>query len=412
MNAQTPVAGSLALATPPEPEALPSTGDEPLRGRILIVDDEPGILRGFERALRHSGATVATAGDTAAALALIDQHRFDAVVTDIAMPGADGLQLLEALRQRDPDVPVILITAAPTFETASRAVELHATRYLTKPVETNELREVLRQALRQGRRARLERQASSQLGSLGSAADGREQLGEKLSLALGSMWMAFQPIVSHAFRAPFAYEALLRSDEPALPNPMTLLEAAERLGRLDEVGRQVRAAVAAELPRAPPPPVFVNLHASDLLDESLYDPASPLTQYARRVVLEMTERAPLDGMRDVKERVAKLRELGYRIAVDDLGAGYAGLNSFALLEPEFVKLDMSLVRDIHRSPTKRRLARTIAELCRDVGSRLVAEGVEVVEERDALAGLGIDLFQGYYFARPAKGFGRARWDHP
>ena len=101
--------------------------------------------------------------------------------------------------------------------------------------------------------------------------------------------------------------------------------------------------------------------------------------------------------------------MGFRIAVDDLGAGYAGLTSFALLEPEIVKLDMTLVRDIHESATKQKLVKSMAALCKDMGMVVVAEGVETTAERDVLAGLGCDLMQGYLFAKPGKPFPEVMW---
>jgi EAL domain-containing protein (putative c-di-GMP-specific phosphodiesterase class I) len=99
-----------------------------------------------------------------------------------------------------------------------------------------------------------------------------------------------------------------------------------------------------------------------------------------------------------------LRKLGYRIAVDDLGAGYAALGALATLEPEIVKLDMSLIRDLDRHPTKRRVVAAIASLCRELGGRVVAEGVETEAEYTAVVDAGIDLIQGYLLAKPAKGF--------
>ena len=103
--------------------------------------------------------------------------------------------------------------------------------------------------------------------------------------------------------------------------------------------------------------------------------------------------------------------IGYlpRIAVDDLGAGYAGLTSFAQLEPEFVKLDMSLVRDVHRVALKRKLIRSMTTLCKEMGIVVVAEGIETVEERDNVIALGCDLLQGYLFAKPGRPFPEVRW---
>jgi EAL domain-containing protein (putative c-di-GMP-specific phosphodiesterase class I) len=125
------------------------------------------------------------------------------------------------------------------------------------------------------------------------------------------------------------------------------------------------------------------------------------------VILEITERASLAGLDDVQGRVAKLRTLGFRVAVDDLGAGYAGLTSFALLEPEIVKIDMALTRDIDRSPVKQKLVASLTGLCREMNLIIVTEGVETAAERDTLVGLGCDLHQGYLFAKPGRAFPEA-----
>src|SRR5690606_23100356 len=125
-------------------------------------------------------------------------------------------------------------------------------------------------------------------------------------------------------------------------HPGAVLDAAERLHRQDELGRQIRNLSAVSMHGADTgATLFVNLHTTDLLDPDLLDQHAPLSRIAHRVVLEVTERSSLEAVTDVRHRVAQLREMGYRIAVDDLGAGYAGLTSFALLEPEIVKLDMS-----------------------------------------------------------------------
>jgi EAL domain-containing protein (putative c-di-GMP-specific phosphodiesterase class I) len=156
--------------------------------------------------------------------------------------------------------------------------------------------------------------------------------------------------------------------------------------------------------------LFVNLHAADLNDFELLSPTSPLTAIASRVVLEITERASLHGVNALGTTIEKLRELGFAIAVDDLGAGYAGLSSFAQLEPEFVKLDMSLVRGVDASTSKRSVVRAMIQLCtKDLGIRVVCEGVETPQERDVLALEGADLLQGYLFAKPSRGFPAPRW---
>ena len=107
------------------------------------------------------------------------------------------------------------------------------------------------------------------------------------------------------------------------------------------------------------------------------------------------------------QRIDKLRGLGYRIAVDDLGAGYAGLASFARLRPDVVKLDMSLVRALDTDPIRRKLVGSLTRASHDLGIQVVAEGIETEAERDAVAALEVDLLQGYLLGRPARAFASA-----
>jgi EAL domain-containing protein (putative c-di-GMP-specific phosphodiesterase class I) len=127
--------------------------------------------------------------------------------------------------------------------------------------------------------------------------------------------------------------------------------------------------------------------------------------------LEITERASIDEIIDIQARLSTLRQFGYRLALDDLGAGYAGLTSFAKIQPEVVKLDMSLVRGVEKEPTKQKLIRGMAAICGELGMLVITEGVETSEELDMLVGLGCDVFQGYLFARPGKAFPAVKFDN-
>jgi EAL domain-containing protein (putative c-di-GMP-specific phosphodiesterase class I) len=168
----------------------------------------------------------------------------------------------------------------------------------------------------------------------------------------------------------------------------------------------IRERVARSAPAAPSGSrLFVNVHSSDLDDADLFSPWAPLTAIAPSIVLEITERSSLERVEGLGVRLQKLRRLGFKIAVDDLGAGYAGLSSFSQVEPEIVKLDMSLVRGIDTSSRKRSVVRSMLELAgRDLGMLVICEGVETSAERDTLAALGADLLQGYLFAKPAREF--------
>jgi EAL domain-containing protein (putative c-di-GMP-specific phosphodiesterase class I)/ActR/RegA family two-component response regulator len=380
------------------------------QGRILVVDDEEALLRAIRRGLTAAGYEVATASDGMRAVDSVASVQFDAIVSDIDMPRMSGIQFLKNVRQRDAEVPVILMTGNPDVRTAIEAVAHGALQYLVKPVNMQELLKVIGRAVGLNRMAKLKRVALDLVGEGGLGSSDHLALQASFDRALDKLWMAYQPIVRVADRSLFGYEALLRSEDATLPHPGAMLDAAERLGRLDELGRKIRAAVCAPIPQAPRDAlVFVNLHARDLMDDALLSPTAPLSGLASRVVLEVTERASLEGVKDVRGKVAALRKMGFRIAVDDLGAGYAGLTSFATLEPEFVKLDMSLVRDIHRNHTKAALVRSMASVCRELGMMVVAEGVETADERDLLVALGCDFLQGYLLAKPAKPFPPFGW---
>jgi EAL domain-containing protein (putative c-di-GMP-specific phosphodiesterase class I)/CheY-like chemotaxis protein len=385
-------------------------GAEPRHGRILVVDDEAALVRAIARMLTTAGYEVATAADGMRAVDLVAQTPFDAIVSDIDMPRMTGIQFLKNVRQRDAEVPVILMTGNPDVESAVQAVAHGALQYLIKPVQMEELRKVVARAVSLNRMAKLKRDAFALVSDGVLGASDQLALGATFERALDSLWMAYQPIVRASDRTLFGYEALLRSEEKALPHPGAILDAAERLGRLHDLGRSVRAAACAPIAQAPPACLlFVNLHASDLMDDTLLSPESPLSAVANRVVLEITERASLEKVKDVKAKLMELRRMGFRIAIDDLGAGYAGLTSFATLEPEFVKLDMSLVRDVDRNHTKETLIRSMAAVCRELGMLVVAEGVETPQERELLVALGCDFLQGYLLAKPGRPFPNFVW---
>jgi EAL domain-containing protein (putative c-di-GMP-specific phosphodiesterase class I)/CheY-like chemotaxis protein len=382
--------------------ATPVSGPASVRsGRVLLAEDEEPLRAVFEEVLADAGHQVVCAPDGRAALHALEGAPFDVVVSDIRMPGFTGLQLLRAVRERDLDVPVILMTGSPTMDTAVRALEDGALKYLVKPFHTSELVAAVAHAVQLGRMARLKREALAHLGFDDRQVGDRAGLEATFASALGSLAMAYQPIV-HATGAVFGHEALLRSREPALPHPGAVLDAAERLGRVHEVGRAVRRQVAERVAAGAITTAFVNLHSHDLLDGDLLDPATPLSAHADRVVLEITERATLDGIPDLRGRISTLRDRGFRIAVDDLGAGYAGLTSFAALEPDIVKLDMSLIRGVHEAPIKQKLVGSMAAVCRELGIKVVAEGIETEAERAAVVDLGCDLLQGFLIGRPAE----------
>jgi EAL domain-containing protein (putative c-di-GMP-specific phosphodiesterase class I) len=378
---------------------------------VLLVDDEDTLRNSAARMLVKAGFKVEAVATGEEAVKLLETQVFDCVVSDINLPGMTGIDLLRAVRERDLDVPVVLLTGAPSVTTAAHAVEYGAFHYLVKPVDMVVLSQLVARASQLVRVARVKRESLELIGDASPMAGDRAGLEAAFARALDSLWVAYQPIVRASDGSLYAYEALVRTSEPAVPHPGALFDAAERLNKVSELGRLIRAAAVVHLARAPEGmQLFVNLHPRDLLDDELFAPDAPLGRSAERVVLEITERASLNEVSDVPGRLARLRNLGFRIAIDDLGAGYAGLTSFACVEPEVAKLDMTLVRGVDDSPKRRKIVESMTRLCKEMGILVVAEGVETIGERHALVEAGCDLLQGYLFAKPGRPFPEVRWE--
>ncbi len=374
---------------------------EPQSRRVLIVDDDADLLRACSLLLDRAGFKVDSAASGARALELLQENAYSVILSDILMEGMSGLDLLRAIRERDLDTPVVMMTAGPSLATALEAMAYGAHRYLLKPVAPETLVETITRASLLADLARLKREAFALQTAANLPVDDRVKLDAALTRGLQQLHMVFQPIVSMRQRKTVGFEALVRSGEPEMRNPASLFDAAGLLGRQPELSKGIYAGVAKRASEIRQELlIFVNVHPPDLLDDSLHGTGSPLAPHSHRIVLEMTERASIDKMGDIGPVVNDLRRLKYRLAVDDLGTGYAGLASFTQLSPEFVKLDRSLVTGIDKHPTKQRVVQAMYHLCADLGMTVISEGIETKEEADALMTLGADYLQGYLFARP------------
>lgn len=217
--------------------------------------------------------------------------------------------------------------------------------------------------------------------------------------------MFYQPIVCPGERSIFGYEALVRCQAPALANPLMLFDIAERSGRVRLLNRALRALTLLDVPQIPRPEhLFINLHVDDFDDPLVLDPPPVMREHATRIVLEVTERAAIRDVERFKANLDRLRGMGFHIALDDLGSGYSALSTLAEVVPEFIKLDMALIRGIDQDNVRQNLVRNIRSFADDLDVKVVAEGVETQAEYATVCELGCHLIQGYYFGRPAPPF--------
>lgn len=375
---------------------------EPRPGRpeVLLVDDDPEVLAGLRLSLRRLPVRVLTATSAQEALSLIEDHAVWMVISDERMPEMSGSQLLTEVRRRRPDVTRVILSGQASTDAVIAAInDARIFRFLTKPCSPDDLAATVLDGLaaHDARRGAGERRSNARV------------LVDQFEEALDDLWVALQPIFDARSRDVVAYEVLLRSDHDILGSPVALLDAASRLDRQFDVDRMVRRQASRVLPHLPSGTrLFVNLMPESLGDPALSNPDDALAPWADRVVFEVTERVGLDDIHDVEQRLDAIRSQGYAIALDDLGAGYAGLNSFATLRPDIVKFDMELVRDIEHSETRCKLVGSIARLCRELGIQTVAEGIESEAELATVTNLGCDLLQGFLLGRPTAARSLAR----
>lgn len=226
-------------------------------------------------------------------------------------------------------------------------------------------------------------------------------------LAHGDISSLFQPIISLSERSVVGHEALTRGpSDTSLHSPINLLAAARHGGRLDELEVLCRENACRRYRQLQlQGRLFLNASPETLLDAS-HKPGRTLKllqQYgipAEKVVIELTEQMPTDDLELLDTALHHYRSMGFSIALDDLGAGYSSLRMWSELRPDYVKIDRYFIDGIHRDAVKRRFVESILKIARTSQAQVIAEGIELPEELNVLADMGVDLVQGYLLGRP------------
>jgi len=238
----------------------------------------------------------------------------------------------------------------------------------------------------------------------------RTRLGDEFEqvIARQRLTCVIQPIVDLRTYEAIGYELLSRGPlESELHLPDALFEVARSQGRvteLDTLCRTTATRAGATLPAdclrfVNTEPVTMLLHAQGDAFVREFVEATPEGMRGQTVI-EITENCVIDDFDRMREIVQQLRAHGFRIAVDDAGAGYSGLQTMVEIEPDFIKLDMSLIRGLESSMVKQKLVRTLRDFCDAAGIGLIAEGIETQPQLDALRRLGVSLGQGFLFGHP------------
>lgn len=215
---------------------------------------------------------------------------------------------------------------------------------------------------------------------------------------------AFQPIVDVLDRSIFAHEALVRGHDGAGAGSILSRVTDKNRYAFDQACRTKAIDLAQRLGLSG----YVSIN---FLPNAVYDPATCLGRTlsaakaagfpTSRIIFEITEGEKIEDHDHLKNIIDEYKRHGFLTAIDDFGAGYAGLNLLAKYQPDLIKLDMDLTRDIDKNPVKQAIVKSIMGVANEIGMLTIAEGIETVDELCALTDLGVQLFQGYLFAKPA-----------
>lgn len=215
---------------------------------------------------------------------------------------------------------------------------------------------------------------------------------------------AFQPIVDVRARKVFAHEALVRGPAGEPAGSVLPRITPENRYSFDQACREKAIRIASQLQ-------MQSALSINFLPNAIYRPEvcirSTLQAAARhgfpveRIIFETVEGEQISDGKWLAEILNEYKRIGFKTAIDDFGAGFAGLSLLADFQPDIVKLDMALVRDIDTNTVKRTIVRNTLNMLRDLGIQPVCEGIETLAEHDVLRDLGVDLMQGYLLAKPA-----------
>ncbi len=419
---------------------------------ILVVEDSATQAERLRVLLEEEGYRVAIAGNGSLGLAHIHQDRPDLVISDVLMPELDGFSFCHALKAEAAtrDIPIVLLTTENSPLDVIVGLERGADNFITKPYEDEYLLRAVRQILNDvhlrregglesdnvlhiGNRAisipKNRRQIVELLASLtetGAAesqpVESQNQIAEyhtridqfeRIQRALDDerFTQYYQPILDIRGNTVVKYEVLLRmlGKNNRIVLPSEFLPSAESSGLVSRIDllvlHQSIKFLQEQHQQGRHLHLAINISGKSLLRpsvvERMADTIALMDIDPSYLTIEITETAVIDNMQQAIRALDILRDRGCRFALDDFGAGYAGLDYLKHLPVSFVKIDGSFVRDLPQKETDRKLVRAMTALAHDLDKQVVAEHCQDEETLDLLRQLDVDFAQGYHIGRPA-----------
>ncbi len=380
------------------------------RVRVLIAEDEPAV-RAILSALidgEPDFVLVAAAEDAVEAIELADLHRPDVALVDVKMPGGGGPRATREILARSPETQVIALSAFDDRDSVLDMLQAGAIGYLVKGTPSGAIVQAVHGAARGHGSLSMEVTAgvitelTDQLRRQEDLTRDHRSRMERIERVLesGVVTMAFQPIAELQSSRIVGVEALARFGVVPDRGPDAWFADAEMLGMRLELELTAMRSAIAQMDGIPDDAYLaVNVSPGTTMTPRFLDTLDGVPLH--RVVMEITEHAGVDDYDGLNAALTALRDRGIRLAIDDAGAGFSSLRHIVRLSPDFIKLDITLTRDIDADPARRALATALISFASEIGATIIAEGIETRSEFETLRALGVAFGQGFYLARPA-----------
>ncbi len=378
--------------------------------RVIVVEDDEPVRDALAALISDESAfeLVGTAVDAIEAIEVAAATQPDVAILDVLMPGGGGVAAANGIRHRSPATKVIALSAVSDRSTVLEMLEAGVVGYLLKGDSVDELLNAIKHA-HDGHGSLSLEVAGDVIEELVGQLRGRsrkrqrsEMLERRIQRAIRdeeALSMVFQPIVGLVDRVAVGVEALARFTGPPKRAPNLWFAEAAAVGLQTELELvAVRKALEA-LPQLPGGDYLAVNVSPVTLTRAAFRKLVARTD-GERLVVEITEHAQIRDYSRLQEALVKLRALGVRLAIDDAGSGYASLRHILRLSPDVIKLDLTLIRDIHRDRSKQALAAGLISFADKSGASIVAEGIERAVEARALVELGVGYGQGNFLGPP------------
>lgn len=358
---------------------------------ILLVDDEVDFAQTMAMHLELRGYEVTVANNGADALNKT-KEKPDLILLDVMIPVMNGYEICRRIRQ-DADtknIPIIMLTAKYMSRDKVEGLQIGADDYITKSSDLEELFARIEALLRRG--------------------DLFEKVSKDKAVLINELWsivkeesigVLFQPIFYLSPRKLFAYEVLVRGPKQSpLENPEKLFQRALDYGMFFELEMMYRKKALKKIGPAINEKFFIFNVSPYIVESEKFKEIMALYANPKQIILEITERSEIRNFQAYCKTLNMIKSLGFKISVDDVGSGYSSLGSIAEINPDYAKIEMSLVQGIDASPKKQNLVKAIISFCQQNKIIVIAEGIESEKELKTLIELGVGTGQGYFLGRP------------